>query len=387
MKIAVLTNYYPPHARGGAEAVALETVNGLRELGNDVCVLTTIPFSGFRSLWPQCTLDNGVRVYRWFPLNIYYLAHASRWAFPFRFLWTLWDIFNVAAYIAARSVLRREKPEMIVSHNIKGMGCGLPRLARRITSNYVHVLHDVQLVEPSGLLFPETVEQVTGRFANRLFASVMRLSFATVSNVVAPSQFLLDFYTSRNFFSKAKTEVILNPVRVPQFNASEKSATLTIGYVGQLENHKGIFVLLEAWKRLSTMNAQLLIVGGGSQLEAVKKLAEEDAKINVREYPTDAEAEEVWKAISILVVPSICLENSPVVIMRALARGIPIVASNVGGIPELVSLSSTGTLVPPGDPVALSDALAQKILDMPSEAPIRPMDAQNYATALLKLLN
>lgn len=62
-----------------------------------------------------------------------------------------------------------------------------------------------------------------------------------------------------------------------------------------------------------------------------------------------------------LALPSIWLENSPMVVLEALATGVPVLASAVGGIPEVVRHGENGWLVPPGDPEAIARALIQSV--------------------------
>ena len=73
MKIGIVSNLYPPDARGGAELVAQRIADALYERGHEVFVLTTQPLEGLRSLFPRIRERTLEAVYRFFPLNVYYL--------------------------------------------------------------------------------------------------------------------------------------------------------------------------------------------------------------------------------------------------------------------------------------------------------------------------
>jgi len=71
----------------------------------------------------------------------------------------------------------------------------------------------------------------------------------------------------------------------------------------------------------------------------------------------------IYEQIDVLVVPSVWPENSPVTIWEAMASGIPVIASDIGGISELVEHGITGLLAPPRDPRALADLIEQLVKD------------------------
>lgn len=355
MKIIVVTNLYPPFARGGAEYVAQLTVEGLRRLGHDVVVLTATPCAGLFALWPTLSLEEGVRVYRWYPLNLYFIANAARYPAWLRTIWTMLDLFNMHSWLVARWILSQERPEVIISHNLKGLGYTLPRLLARRTSRYIHVLHDVQLAYPTGLLYPETMAKILQQPMSKLHIAITRWLLGTVPNIVSPSNFLLKFYRGLNFFESATVRLVVNPVALGE--ASQQHEGINVVFVGQLEYSKGIDVLLEVWNEIKSVGATLHVVGDGSLRMVVEAKTAQSATI-IYHGRLDGEAlEVVWRQADILVLSSRCLENAPIVISEALARGCAIVASDVGGVRELAMYSSKCRLVPPGDVSALAQAL------------------------------
>ncbi len=387
MKVLIATNFYPPFDRGGSESVARESALALRDAGHEVVIVTAVPLQRWRSLWPASLIEDGMTVYRWFPLNLYYLARAARYPLPVRFVWTAIDLVNPFAALASWSVLRRERPDVIISHNLKGMGAFLPRLLRAASVRYVHVLHDVQLVEPNGLLYPPTLAARTSTPHVRAYATYMRWAFATVPIVVAPSKFLLNFYRDRNFFSAATCHVILNPVSSVPLK-KEKHETINVIYVGHMEPHKGINIVLDAWETMDNPSMQLILVGDGTGTLRARGLAERDQRVHVKGRLTGKDLEEIWSVADLLVVPSICVENSPRVIAEAMARNVPVVATTVGGIPELAALWPGIHLVPPNHPEALRAGIETLVSLRSSDripAPPKMPDAAAYVSELLQL--
>jgi glycosyltransferase involved in cell wall biosynthesis len=118
----------------------------------------------------------------------------------------------------------------------------------------------------------------------------------------------------------------------PRLNAP--SASTTVLFVGRLSTEKGIGVLLEAWSRVRPDHLELLIVGDGPLADDVRALAPPGVRFlghlgqdQIRELMLGARA---------LIFPSIWYEGQPMVLLEALAAGLPLVVSGIGGIPDTV---------------------------------------------------
>jgi glycosyltransferase involved in cell wall biosynthesis len=132
-------------------------------------------------------------------------------------------------------------------------------------------------------------------------------------------------------------------------------------YLGRLSPEKGIRTLLSVWSRSSM---PLLVVGDGPAAQALK----EDAPPNVEFRPTvsPAEVPALIREARALLLPSVCYEAQPRVILEAYAAGVPVLASDLGALPEAVPPDS-GLLVPPGDAAAWADAVERLLDDRESE--------------------
>jgi glycosyltransferase involved in cell wall biosynthesis len=146
-------------------------------------------------------------------------------------------------------------------------------------------------------------------------------------------------------------------------------------FVGRLRIRKGVEVLLEAMRALLAAHpgARLLVAGDGEhRVHLERRAADLDLHRSVR-FLGRCDAGRVrglLRGARALVVPSI-YEGMPLVVLEAMAAGLPVIASRVSGIPEVVlegsGLEKTGWLVPPEDPERLAAVLAEAVTD-PDEA-------------------
>ena len=131
--------------------------------------------------------------------------------------------------------------------------------------------------------------------------------------------------------------------------------------IGRLSEEKGQLLLLQAAARLAAegMQFELVLAGDGelrAEIEAAISRHKLDGRVRVTGWISGERVREEILAACALVLPSFS-EGLPVVIMEAMALRRPVIATFVGGIPELVSPGEHGWLVPPGDVEALGGAM------------------------------
>jgi glycosyltransferase involved in cell wall biosynthesis len=133
-----------------------------------------------------------------------------------------------------------------------------------------------------------------------------------------------------------------------------EAGAVTFGFVGQVSRTKGVLTLVDAVRAAGIPGARLVVGGRGPEADAV---AAAGPPVEARGW-LDADALEAWYAeIDCLVVPSEWEDPAPLVLNEARARGIPVIGSRTGGIPELVAPECGPLLFPAGDAVALADRL------------------------------
>ncbi|MGH7753551.1 MAG: glycosyltransferase family 4 protein [Gemmatimonadales bacterium] len=158
------------------------------------------------------------------------------------------------------------------------------------------------------------------------------------------------------------------------FHDIQASRTADLLFAGALAPVKGVHVLLRAFARIAAEHpeSQLLIIGPAANPEYVRSLQDEilrlglDGRAVIRPAVGQAELALEMGRARVLVVPSLS-EGLGRVAIEAMAAGTPVVASRVGGLPDVIQDGFTGFLVPPGDEDALSHHL-DWMLDHPQEA-------------------
>lgn len=150
-------------------------------------------------------------------------------------------------------------------------------------------------------------------------------------------------------------------------------------YVGRLSREKGLSTLFSAW-RLLEGRYRLLLVGDGPEEGLVRESAGQNTSIQWLGRRPNEEVIELVKRAAFLVMPSIIYEPFGMVAAEAFAVGTPVIASNLGGIPELVEDGKSGLLFNPGDPVDLAEKMCWAFEHPAELAQMRRQARQEYET-------
>ena len=352
MKICIINNLYPPYARGGAEQVVKRTVEGLLKEGNEVVLITSTPDE------EGVEEQKNLKIYRTRPRNIFFYTQAHKHDAFSRFLWHVIDMFNFSVSKEVKRILTWEKPDIVHTHNLMGLSFLIPSTIRSLGIRHVHTVHDVQLVEPSGIILKtkENSLRYTG-VLTQMYTWVMKKLLGSPEVVISPSQFLLDFYKTRGFFEKSNTTLLRNPLTLTfeRSKSERKDKEFNFLYLGQVEEHKGVFLLLEAFKNIK--NTKLHIAGDGSKLGDLKELTKENNNVTYYGRVERDKLPELFSNMDVTVVPSLCYENSPTVIFESLYFGVPVLASRIEGIAELIEEGENGFTFEAGDTMSLQEKL------------------------------
>lgn len=349
MKIGIITNLYPPFIRGGAEAVIVRTVGQLMAMGHDVFVITGHPKElGTKSVLDQSSTE---RIYRFFPKNFYFTLDDFKHHWLTRFFWHIRDAISWHGAEHVRAILRDEQPDIVMTHNLKGIGLNIPSVLVDLNIPHVHVVHDLQLIVPSGLvMFGKEKGNICTRAAYATYRFICRQKFASPHLVIFPSQYLKNMYDGYRFFPKSERMVMPNPAPNYEENTRKgrSGGPLKLLFVGQLAAHKGIGFLLDVLSEYKE-DVRLYVAGAGPMKEEIELTAANNKRIVFLGYTPPEELANVFGVVDALVVPSLCYENSPTVIYESLMAGVPVLASRIGGVGELIKEGETGLLFTPGD--------------------------------------
>jgi len=191
-----------------------------------------------------------------------------------------------------------------------------------------------------------------------LQAALFRLMFRCADVVLAVSA--ASARALEETYAASGVVVVPNPApAAPDVPPGRGSELLTALYIGGFANRvKGGEELLAALERLEPAGLRVLLSGPGELPDRGRALIERRAEIEWRGWLEEAEKEELLHEAAIFVLPSTS-EGLPMALLEAMAWARAIVATAVGGVPDVLSDGSDGLVVPPGDPDALAAALAR----------------------------
>jgi glycosyltransferase involved in cell wall biosynthesis len=271
------------------------------------------------------------------------------------------------------NLIRCERPDLLHCHNIyHQLTPSIISAASRLNVPVVLTLHDYKPVCPvytqlsngrvctkcsdgrfEALLLRRCADGSIGRsallWAEARYHAAAR-SYQRVDKFIAPSRFMRDAVVRR--LGEDKVIHIPNGIDASRIEMSERDEDFVL-YLGRLSAEKGVETLLRA-HAADDAAWRLVVAGSGPLLEGLRSrfpLAEFTGHLAGMALETRL------RDASVVVVPSEWHENSPLSILEAMAHGKPIVASRIGGIPELVRDRQTGLLFEPGHAQQLSDCI------------------------------
>ena len=353
MKILLISNMFPPYIMGGAEMAADSLARLLAAAGHEVHVLTCAPA---RELEGWETVTERLTVERRYFKNIFQIYKANRDRSLSKIVWHINDHFHPETEQICREVLARFQPDVVNTHDLQGIGYNLLKAVGDQRVPCVQVLHDFGFMCISMNMFRNGRACRRYHLTCQASAALKRFYFEHIQALafISPSAALLERYRP-HLPRHLEAAVIPLPLlfdeapAAPAAPAAAKSPGLKLLYVGQIERWKGIDFLLSVLSGLAQRHAfHLQIVGGGSLLESLRSRYRGAGWVT---FAGKVPAEEVasrMRSSDLLVVPSTWFENAPLVISQAFRLGLPVLASDTGGLPEMVEAGVNGQLLPPG---------------------------------------
>ncbi|HEY0777777.1 MAG TPA: glycosyltransferase family 4 protein [Gemmatirosa sp.] len=283
---------------------------------------------------------------------------------------TFW---NGAVYHELRELFRRHAPVAAHFHNTFPLvSPAAYYAAQREGVPVVQTLHNFRLVCPSGLLFRDgrSCEDCLGK--SLAWPGVLHACYRNSRPVTAAVAAMVAFHRARGTWANAVDVYIalsafarqkfadggLPADRIvvkPNFLADDPGVGAHRGgyalFVGRLAREKGVRVLLDAWARLRSPYTLKVVGSGpfdastGPPVPGVEWLGQQPS----------ARVLELMKDASFLLLPSECYENCPMTIVEAFATGLPVLASRLGSLAEMVRDHETGLHFRAGDPADLAD--------------------------------
>lgn len=297
MRIAVLTNAYPPDARGGAGQIAALQVDALRARGHEVRVWH-VPL-------------------RW-----------TRYSLPLRLAYHFYDLIKIDPCVTE---IIAWKPERLLTHNLTGIGFRTPSHIQKQQIAWAHLLHDVQLFEPSGRL--RSWQPVT--LWQRFWSVLRRVVIGIPDDCISPTETLLRAHEQRGFFLHTRTHVIPNPAPAQNIPVHTSHQPTRIIFVGRWTEDKGAPLIEKLWQSRKLASVEWHLIGPGTE----KVSPPQGTGYGSLSVP---EILALFAEMDLLLVPSQIMENQPTVLLEAMSRGLPVIASRQEGIVE--TLGSAGVV-------------------------------------------
>ena len=193
----------------------------------------------------------------------------------------------------------------------------------------------------------------------------MKALLFKVDKIIAPSKFLRETFIK---YGIPQDKIIYseNGYNLDVFNGFKKKKKNTnriiFGFAGGIVRHKGVHVMIDAFVNVPEDKAELRIYGNyNPNSNYIKDLLEKiKGKRKIRLMGQFEDIKVPYSEIDVLIFPSICYENCPLVLAEARATKTPVIASNLGAIPEFIKDGKTGLLFKPGN----SKDLYKKIIQI-----------------------
>ena len=404
MKIVIAVHHFPPRYTSGAELRAYRTAAWLRDHGHDVhvvCVEAIDTGDGHGLTFEDRPYD-GLPVRR-LSFNLAAAPDPFRWAYD-----NPWIGEHLRGYLAQLA------PDLL--HLIGGylMSGSTLRVAGDLGIGTVITLTDfwplcprITLLRSNGRLCTPPFDAVTcarclgeerrryripGRIAPALMDALWRMRHGQIAQiearmafvretlnradaVISPSRFLGDLFVEagvapgRIIFSRQGRDF---PNLTPEVLKKTPAAHLRIGHLGQIAPHKGVHTLFEAVRKLPGAALEVRAYGDVGRFpdytRHLRHIACQDSRLNLAGVYDRMEVSRILQGLDVVVVPSVWYENSPNTILEAFAHRTPVIASNLGGMAELVRNGENGLLFKSGDADSLAQQL-QRLLDDPNLLP------------------
>jgi glycosyltransferase involved in cell wall biosynthesis len=292
-----------------------------------------------------------VTIIRFFPPNLYWNFDRQGQKPYRRMLWHLRDAWNVSSCRRLQAVLNEAPPDVMHTHLIDGFSAAIWRTARRAGVPIVHTAHDYHLLCPRAFLLTKDWRICRQPGVACQFYRAWHLRTTRYLDLfVSPSRFLLHQHKLAGLAAR-QCAVVRNGIPLPCSNVRpERNRIRRFLLLTRLTVEKGVRVVLQALASLPrTLEFELVIAGRGPLEQEVRQAAADDRRVQFVGYVTGDVKAALLEDADCLLIPSLWYENAPVTAIEAAAYGLAVVASRIGGLPELVDEGRSGLLFEPGD--------------------------------------
>ena len=289
-------------------------------------------------------------------------------------------VWSAKSYSKLRRLVRQNKAEVVHFHNIFPLlSPSCYYAARREGAAVVQTLHNYRLVCPSATLFRSgrPCEDCVGRpipwpaivhgcYRHSRLASLATASMLSIHRAAGTWSNAVDAYITLTEFARERFvagglpsgKLMVKPNFVDPDPGVGNGAGGFALFVGRLSEEKGVDTLLNAWRSLPD-RMPLKVVGDGPLGGRLRSQYSDIAHVQWLGQMGKQQVLDLMKNATCLVFPSLCYEGLPMTIVEALSAGLPVLASRLGAIPEVVEKPGAGLCFTPGDAMDLVKAVQQ----------------------------
>ena len=317
----------------------------------------------------------------YFVSNVEYNKALATWNLPGKARTALRVVYSLEARAKMLALVQNARPDVAHIHNIyHQISPSILPVLRRHGIPAVQTVHDFKLVCPGYSFFARgkvceacksgSVLSAIGRRCVKNSTSATALAVVETCLHRALGSYVknIQLFLTPSAFSRDKLiecgmddrKVVHVPPPIdltgyaPNFHPGEYAL-----YFGRLAQGKGLATLLKAMKKLQGLT--LVIAGEGEMKQELTRVIERDGLDNVKlaGYVSGEELKDTVRGARFTVVPSECYENAPFAVFESFALGKAVIASRIGGIPELIDDNADGLLFAPGDADELESRMAR----------------------------
>lgn len=332
MKILIINTLYDPYIFGGAEVSVRQLANQLIKSGHRVIILTTFKED-------LCEVQDGLEVLRFKTNPFYWFFEKSKNGKLTKLLWHVTDLFNYFYSAKLLRLLKEINPDVVHTNNLAGFSTVIWKLVKRQNVKLVHTVRDYYLLCFKSSLFKDKRNCNQQCFECKLVSRIRSSRVSYVDRMVFISDSIKDEHRKFGVATNVPHDIIYNSVNQVEPISGKKYEvdTLDIGFIGRLQDEKGIGLFLESAKSIieGYPNLNITIAGEGDE-EYVRELKEKYSHPRIH-FVGFIMSSDFFERIDILAVPSLWKEPFGRVIIEAFSFGIPVIANEIGGAKELVS--------------------------------------------------
>ena len=346
MKILIVNTFYYPNMQGGAEQSVKLLAEGLVKRGHDVAIYCVDSKDGKS----EDVLFNDVKVFRRTShnFNLYEFSYEKKKMNKLKKIkQKLLCYYNYKCAQDFEKICIDFKPDIVHTNTTYGISPLIWKKAYKLKIPIVHTIRDI------GIISPVQYGHKVNWLIKRAHLSYMKKMTKFVTGVTAPSSYTLTTTLKEKCFKKAKiNKVIFNSVDIDYEKMNNiisqklqrNNEIIKYMYAGRLIYFKGIEHMINSFEMIDNENCELHICGTGEMQKYVEDCSTKNAKIIYHGKLNNVELANCYEQCDVLLVPSYWPEPFGRVLIEGNMYGLPVIAGDCGGMPEIIEHTNGGLL-------------------------------------------